>query len=433
MDKAYSRINWQNQPSTSTALGATNLNKMDVAVNEIDNRVVTMDTSKANLSVVNQLVKTIAFNPANGQFTITLQNGTTSVIDTAMEKIVTNFSYNSTTQKIDLILADGSTQSIDISAFVTNVDFATSETIQFYVDNDGKTKANIINGSITDEMLEPQYLSSITVQAQTATSQAILSKRYAVGGVETGDTTDNAKYYKDQAELFAGQAQAIAGVGIATNTVAGLVRGGGDVSVNADGTMSVNSISDISEEPVTFTEATEDGELTNGSTLAVLMGLIKKKFNDIVYALSGKIGTDKIISTGLLATTQPGFVPDAAAVADILNAQNNNLTNISTTAVGTITFESGFTADGSDNVLKKRNNVVSLSIRISGTIPVGRTKIATIPGAYFVRNKYGTCIDYSSSSNLPAVLEVSTDGGVYVRTSYAMTHLTGTVTYILDN
>lgn len=45
MNKAYERINWQNKPSTTTKINATNLNKMDLALDTIDDRVVTLDGS----------------------------------------------------------------------------------------------------------------------------------------------------------------------------------------------------------------------------------------------------------------------------------------------------------------------------------------------------------------------------------------------------
>lgn len=40
MQKVYERINWENDPSTNTAINEDNLNKMDYAINEIDTRVV---------------------------------------------------------------------------------------------------------------------------------------------------------------------------------------------------------------------------------------------------------------------------------------------------------------------------------------------------------------------------------------------------------
>ena len=48
MNKAYSRINWQNAPSEATALNETNLNKMDSAIDTIDDRVVAHDTRLGN-------------------------------------------------------------------------------------------------------------------------------------------------------------------------------------------------------------------------------------------------------------------------------------------------------------------------------------------------------------------------------------------------
>ena len=42
MQKAYSRINWKDEPSLDTPLGANNLNKMDSALDVIDNRVLSL-------------------------------------------------------------------------------------------------------------------------------------------------------------------------------------------------------------------------------------------------------------------------------------------------------------------------------------------------------------------------------------------------------
>lgn len=49
MNKTYTRINWQNAPSEATALNETNLNKMDSAIDTIDDRVVAHDTQITNL------------------------------------------------------------------------------------------------------------------------------------------------------------------------------------------------------------------------------------------------------------------------------------------------------------------------------------------------------------------------------------------------
>lgn len=65
MNKAYERINWQNKPSTATPLSATNMNKMDLALDTIDDRVIDLDTNKADKSIV-KVGNPITFNTADG-------------------------------------------------------------------------------------------------------------------------------------------------------------------------------------------------------------------------------------------------------------------------------------------------------------------------------------------------------------------------------
>lgn len=52
MNKAYDKVVWQNTPSTASPLNATNLNKMSDALDTIDDRVIALDTNKANASDV---------------------------------------------------------------------------------------------------------------------------------------------------------------------------------------------------------------------------------------------------------------------------------------------------------------------------------------------------------------------------------------------
>lgn len=347
MVKAYSRINWQNQPSTATAVGATNLNKLDLATNSIDDRVVAMDISKANASVVNALVKNVTFNSVNGQFTVTYQNGTTAIIDTVMEKVVTNFTFNSTTQKIDLVLADGTTQSIDISSFVTNVDFKNSPTIGFSLDV-GKTRADIVDGSVTAEKLQPNYLADITVQAQIASTQALQSKRYAVGGVQAGDLTDNALYYKQQAEYYAEQAQAIVGFEVdmvptdgsnnpvASNGVFDALGGKAPTVHNHDDryhteTETVNLINAavaglVNSSPTTLDTlkelATALGNDPNfATTIANALGLKAPSLNPVFTNAKSVVGTDYAVARHrniYLTTVVPTTVPAGLGNGDLI-------------------------------------------------------------------------------------------------------------------
>ena len=216
--KIFNRINWLNRPSTNTPLNATNLNAGDSAIDKLDDRIITLDTVKADMQVVNGMVADISVNDADGIITVTYKNGSTKTYDTNLEKITTNFTYDYSTQRLVLTLSDGSKQYVDMSALITQYEFKDSTTIAFSVDSTGKVSASVKNGSITDAMLETGYLANITAQATKAESMANsattssnsaydnakLSQSYAIGGagVRDGEDTDNAKYYCEHANAL---------------------------------------------------------------------------------------------------------------------------------------------------------------------------------------------------------------------------------------
>lgn len=170
MNKAHSAINWENYPSDETPLNESNLNKMDAAIGVIDDRVITLDTTKATKTEVATLVADVTFEESTGIITITKKNGSKVMIDTQMEKIAINFDYNPTTQQIILTLIDGTKHYIDLSALITQYEFLNSDTVAFYIDKDGKVSAIVKEGSIEEKHLEPNYLAKIKVEVAKAES-----------------------------------------------------------------------------------------------------------------------------------------------------------------------------------------------------------------------------------------------------------------------
>ena len=223
MNKAHRPINWENYPSDETPLNDTNLNKMDSAIGVIDDRVITLDTTKATKTEVATLVADVTFEESTGIITITKKNGSKITIDTQMEKIAINFDYNTTTQQIILTLIDGTQQYIDLSALITQYEFLDSNTVAFYIDKDGTVSAIVKEGSIEEKHLEPNYLAKIKVEVakaessmknaatseNNAASSATKAQSYAVGstGSRVGEDTDNAKYYSEQAKAIYGEMQ----------------------------------------------------------------------------------------------------------------------------------------------------------------------------------------------------------------------------------
>lgn len=182
MNKSYSRINWENYPSDSTPLNEYNLNKMDVSVDELDNRVITLDETKSTKIEVSPLFKEVSYDTHTGILTFTRKNGATVVIDTPMEKIQTGIYYDPTTEMLTLPLIDGTTIGVSLSRLITEYEFDDSETIAFHVGTNGHISAIVKEGSIQEKHLRPNYLADIKVEvakAQASEKAAAISETNA--------------------------------------------------------------------------------------------------------------------------------------------------------------------------------------------------------------------------------------------------------------
>lgn len=196
---------------------------------------------KADKTTTDKLVKTITLDADTGVFTIKTDDGTTTTIDTMLEKIPVNCYLDG--QEFVLVLDDGTEQRADLSDFLTPTEFTDSSTIDFSVSGSTVT-ATIKNGSITLAMLESTVVTTIQGyataaqtaagnastsetnagtyrdQAQTAATnsassaseagaKATLSQSWAIGGTGTrqGEDTNNSKYFSQRASTYATSAQ----------------------------------------------------------------------------------------------------------------------------------------------------------------------------------------------------------------------------------
>lgn len=242
MNKAYSRINWVNYPSTNTPINDTNLNAMDSALNEIDNRVVSMDTTKVSASDIANDIVNWTMNTLTGIITATYRDGSTVTFDLNIEKIPVSFSL-SAQGILTMTTADGTTFTADIAALIPIIAVQNTDTIV--------GTATTANGTTTIEMsvkahsigadqLETDYLATINVavasaqaSATASSNSATLARQWAVGESASGNPSDtnNAKYWAEQAQQ--------ASIPIATTSVAGKVKPDGTtITVTQDGTIS---------------------------------------------------------------------------------------------------------------------------------------------------------------------------------------------------
>lgn len=170
-----SRINWENEPSIHSPINATNLNKMDYALYEHDRTLENWSTTKANQSDLLLSVKSIDYDDETGVFVFTWQNGTTKTIDLNIEKIPVSFSM-SPEGVITMTTDDGTQYTADVGSLIKTYTFADSSVIDFTVTTDSSgnkiVTANIVDGSITGDKLQPNYLADCQTAKQGAESAA---------------------------------------------------------------------------------------------------------------------------------------------------------------------------------------------------------------------------------------------------------------------
>ena len=169
--KIYSREYWENFPSEKTAINKNRLNNIEGGIDAIDDRVCALDTTKVDLTKANELVNEILWDESNGTLTVVKMNGSRAVIDTKLEKLAVNFTYNPQTQQLVITLDDGTVQNVDLSALITQYEFLDSDTIAFEI-TDGKVKAIVKNGSITEDKLQPNFLADVKVESAKAVASA---------------------------------------------------------------------------------------------------------------------------------------------------------------------------------------------------------------------------------------------------------------------
>ena len=318
MNKVYTRINWEDYPSENTDLDAYNLNQMDSAIDALDNRIISQDALKVDKSAINGNIADWTMDETTGVITITKYNGEKIIFDLNIEKIPVGFSM-SDDGIITMTTEDGTQFTADIGSMIPVLTFEDSATIAVSVTGTGKNKTysfSIKTGSVTDAMLQPNYLADIRVEsanasayAQSANAKSVLAESYAIGGTGTreGEDTDNAKYYMEQAKQQTG--------GIPTKVSelendAGYIKKDVDNLVNyydktttdqklanIDLTDYLKKTGDASNTTVAFTEPADLAQPTTGEKLGGIIGKVSLAIKNIKTLIS-LIGNTNISSIG---------------------------------------------------------------------------------------------------------------------------------------
>nr|DAT90718.1 MAG TPA: hypothetical protein [Bacteriophage sp.] len=321
LNKVYTRINWEDYPSENTDLDAYNLNQMDSAIDALDNRIILQDALKVDKSAINGNIADWTMDETTGIITITKYNGEKIIFDLNIEKIPVEFSM-SDDGIITMTTEDGTQFTADIGSMIPVLTFEDSATITVSVTGTGKNKTysfSIKTGSVTDDMLQPNYLADIRVEsanasayAQSANEKSVLAESYAIGGTGTreGEDTDNAKYYMEQAKQQTGGiptkvSELENDVGYIKKTVSDLTNYYDKTTVDekidaipkTDLTNYLTKTGDGSNLTAAFEEATTLEELTTGEKLSSIFGKLKLAVKNLKSLIS-LIGTTDISTIG---------------------------------------------------------------------------------------------------------------------------------------
>lgn len=370
MNKVYTRINWEDYPSENTDIDEINLNKMDSAIDALDNRIILQDALKVDKSSINGNIADWTMDETTGVITITKYNGEKIIFDLNIEKIPVGFSM-SDDGIITMTTEDGTQFTADIGSMIPVLTFEDSATIAVSVTGTGKNKTysfSIKTGSVTDDMLQPNYLADIRVEsanasayAQSANAKSVLAESYAIGGTGTreGEDTDNAKYYMEQAKQQTGGiptkvSELENDAGYITKDVDNLTNYYDKITTdqklaNIDLTDYLKKTGDASNTTVTFTEPTELAQPTTGEKLSGIIGKVSLAIKNIKTLIS-LIGNTDISSIGNGTVT--------GAISDVTGNLNGlKFASISTSVTLLVANKQSFLGSLSDFGLPNNANV----------------------------------------------------------------------------
>ena len=116
---------------------------LETDVGELQTDVGALETSNA------QAFKSATINNDTGVITFTRNDGSTYELDTLLEKVVVNFSYDEDTQSLILELEDGTEQTVSLAAFIDTYTGVDGTTITVTVSGGNQIGAEVKDGTIT--------------------------------------------------------------------------------------------------------------------------------------------------------------------------------------------------------------------------------------------------------------------------------------------
>ena len=269
---------------------------------------------KSDKSVTNQHYKAVSFNANNGVFTFTREDGSFTTVDTALEKVATNWQYDPITQELVLTLVDGSTQRVSLSAFITENEFVDSSTVVFSVSSH-KVTAGIKPGSLNDTHFTSAFLASLqnqVTQAQASATAAANSAIDAASSASLAGTRASAAATSATAASNSKDAAASSATAAASSATAASGSASSASTSASSATASANSAS--SSASIATGAATTAANAANEAETSRATAVTAK--NEAASAATSATASKNAAETAATtATTKAGEATSAAATA----------------------------------------------------------------------------------------------------------------------
>lgn len=195
-------------------------------IEAINNNFAEVQNNYALKSELSKLFKNVDFNNKTGTFTFTFVDGTSKQIDTNLEKVVMNFSYDSATKELVLTLDDGSEMRIPMTAFIDDYTGGTTPSGTITVTQDNVISFALATGAVDWANLSASAQKRVTdleAQAHSHGNKSVLDATTASFTTALKNKLDSLQNYT---------------LPVGGNNLGG-VKNGGNVVIGTDGKMNV--------------------------------------------------------------------------------------------------------------------------------------------------------------------------------------------------
>lgn len=187
--KIHRKIPWRNR--TEPALNEQNLEQYDHELDVLDDRIIQLNNTTLPSYIAGGFLTGFAVNPTDGVITVTYYSGRTERIDTNLEKIPFNYRFDEQAQILYIIADDGTEQQCNLASLISQYDFQDSDMITFSV-ADGIVTAQVKRGSITAEMLQPNFLADVQTEAARALAGADAAAKSTLDAANSAKAAETA-------------------------------------------------------------------------------------------------------------------------------------------------------------------------------------------------------------------------------------------------